>query len=79
MSIYAPYLPDVTSSDNGKIAMVVEGYWDKVIEEQELPSVSASDNGKILKVVNGAWNKGDEIQGGADIPITTAWLAANLV
>ena len=76
---YAPYLPDVTSADNGKIARVIDGEWDKDNETVELPDVNNDDNGKILKVINGAWGKGTEVEGGADTAITEAWLEAHLV
>ena len=51
-----PDLPVVTSADNGKIASVVDGKWDKsTYIPSELPDVTVADNGKILKVFNGEW------------------------
>lgn len=52
-----PELPDVTTSDNGKVLGVVNGNWQKITPEfpKELPSVTTSDNGKVLSVVGGKW------------------------
>lgn len=52
-------LPKVTSSDNGNVLSVVNGYWEKANLPTELPAVTASDNGSILSVVDGAWAKGN--------------------
>lgn len=51
-------LPDVTASDNGKVAKVVSGDW-TAGTEAELPSVSSSNNGNILMVKSGKWAKAD--------------------
>lgn len=50
-------LPEVSTSDNGKILGVVNGEWQSVTPEvpEELPTVTASDNGNVLTVVNGQW------------------------
>lgn len=50
-------LPDVTSSDNGKVLGVVDGEWAVYTIPKELPAVSSSDNGKILGVSSGVWTK----------------------
>ena len=49
-------LPQVTSSDNGKVLSVIGGVWAAGAVPTELPSVTASDNGKVLTVVDGAWD-----------------------
>lgn len=48
-------LPDVTSSDNGDVLMVVNGAWAKADPPSGLPAVTSSDNGKVLTVSSGAW------------------------
>ena len=50
-------LPEVTSSDNGDVLMVVEGVWAKADPPTELPAVTSSDNGDVLTVVEGVWAK----------------------
>lgn len=62
-------VPEVTSSDNGKILKVVDGEWATANESEELPSVSSSDNGKILKVASGAWAAADET---TELPAVTS-------
>ena len=52
-------LPEVTSSDNGDVLMVVEGVWAKADPPTELPAVTSSDNGDVLMVVEGVWAKAD--------------------
>lgn len=49
-------LPDVNSSDNGKVLSVVNGEWEKA-DADFLPKVTPSDNGKLLGVVEGEWDK----------------------
>lgn len=51
----ADALPDVTSSDNGKVLGVVNGEWEAADAPSELPDVTSVDNGKFLIVVNGQW------------------------
>ena len=46
-------LPDVTTSDNGKVLTVVGGAWDVADVPEEVPSVSSADEGKILRVSSG--------------------------
>ena len=49
-------LPDVTSSDNGKILKVTDGAWAK--GDAELPNVTESDENRILTVgTSGTWSK----------------------
>ncbi len=48
-------VPKVTSTDNGKVLMVVSGKWKAVAMPTELPAVTAEDNGKVLTVADGAW------------------------
>lgn len=44
-------LPTVTAADNGKVAKVVNGAWDKGTETVELPAFdAAADKGKILAI-----------------------------
>ena len=51
----APVLPEVDSSDNGKILGVSSGEWNVVDAPTELPAVTSTDNGKLLGVSNAAW------------------------
>lgn len=53
-------LPEVSSSDNGKVLKVVEGDWTTADAPSGLPSVTSSDNGKVLEVSNGEWAVGNE-------------------
>lgn len=48
-------LPSITNRDNGKILRVVNGYWQKSDERDDLPPTFPEDNGKILKQVDGYW------------------------
>jgi len=48
-------LPDVSASDNGKIAGVDNGAWAVISAPSGLPEVSGSDNGKLMGVDNGVW------------------------
>ena len=49
-------LPEVSSSDNGKVLSVVGGEWEKAnIPSGNLPAVSVEDDGKVLSVVDGEW------------------------
>lgn len=48
-------LPNVSSSDNGKVLTVQSGSWKKVKPTPELPAVSSDDNNKVLTVVSGEW------------------------
>ena len=51
-------LPEVTTTDDGKILQVVDGAWVAAEEEpaeDELPTVTAEDNGKFLRVADGVW------------------------
>ena len=48
-------LPEVSSSDNGRVLGVADGAWAVVDIEAELPTVTADDNGDVLTVVEGAW------------------------
>lgn len=48
-------VPKVTSTDNGKVLMVVSGKWKAVAMPTELPEVDAEDDGKLLGVSSGAW------------------------
>ena len=49
-------LPDVDSTDSGKVLQVDDnGKWNASNLQSELPSVSSSDNGKVLGVVDGDW------------------------
>ena len=47
-------LPDVSSSDNGKIAKVIEGKW-ALGDDRGLPSVSGWSNGVVMFAYNGGW------------------------
>lgn len=62
-------LPDVGTSDNGKVAKVIEGEWGVGYDEGGLPEVTTSDNGKIMKVVEGDWQVADAPSG---LPTTTS-------
>lgn len=58
-------LPEVTTTDNGKVLTVVEGAWDKAeASGSSLPEVTAADNGKVLTVVEGEWDKVEAGGGG---------------
>ena len=48
-------VPSVSSSDNGKVLMVVEGKWEVASIPAELPAVTATDNGSVLTVADGEW------------------------
>lgn len=48
-------LPEVDSTDNGKVLTVVDGEWDAAGASSGLPEVSSADNGKALVVDNGEW------------------------
>ena len=61
----APVLPQVSSTDNGKVLRVSGGKWVKGDETVELPEVSSDDNGKVLMVVEGEWAV-------ASLPATTS-------
>ena len=50
-------LPAVTSADNGKVLMVVEGKWAAAAIPSQLPAVTTEDAGKVLTVdAEGAWD-----------------------
>ena len=53
-------LPEVTSSDNGKVMTVVEGAWVAQTPATGLPDVDATNNGQTLKVVDGVWTSSSE-------------------
>lgn len=53
--VVMPYLPFVSSSDNGKALVVSSGVW-SAQTIATLPTVTAADNGKVLMVKNGAWS-----------------------
>lgn len=48
-------LPEVSSSDNGKLLGVSGGEWDVVDAPSSLPDVTYYDNGKVLGVQSGVW------------------------
>lgn len=49
-------LPEVDSTDNGKVLTVVDGEWDAAGASSGLPEVSSADNGKVLTVNDGLWS-----------------------
>lgn len=60
-TVALPILPDVTSSDNGKVLGVVNGVWNKMAVPGGLPVVTPSDYDKILTVnSSGAWDIGEK-------------------
>lgn len=61
-------LPSVTSADNGKALLVINGAWGKGVIAV-LPAVTSADDGKILKVEKGAWTLGDET---SELPVPTS-------
>ena len=64
-----PALPAVTTTDNGKILMVVSGKWKEANAPTELPAVTGSDNGKLLGVSGGKW---DKVSAPTELPAVTA-------
>jgi len=55
-------LPDITTTDNGRVLGVVNGKWDKMDAPDGLPSVTISDSGKILQVDStGNWSIGTNL------------------
>lgn len=61
----APELPTVSSTDNGKILMVVNGQWAAADLPSELPTVESTDAGKVLTVVTSG---DDTFWAAAEIP-----------
>lgn len=57
--VWVPGLPQVTTSDNGKVLEVVDGEWAASTPSSggaDLPDITEADNGKVLTAVNGKWS-----------------------
>jgi hypothetical protein len=59
-------LPDIGTSDNGKVLTVKDGVWSAQDAPTSLPEITTQDEGKILSVKDGVWTKTDAPNSGAE-------------